>query len=116
MYIDKNGKNAFWRSHGPYLTIFEDSLANSDTLFFTFTWGFKPVQIVIDTNDPTEYTVTLNREFRPYYFRNTEFIIRRNKLIRTTGNTKFNKEKASAINMITMPLGITRTGIKLLVQ
>ena len=95
--VNKNAKTAFWRSHGPYLTSFEDSLTKSDTLLFTFTWGFKPVQIAIDSNEPTEYIITLNREFRPNYFRNAEFIIRRNKLIRTTGKTKFNKTKSDGI-------------------
>lgn len=95
--VYKNGKNVFYRSHGPFLRSFEDSLAKSDTLMFTFTWGFKPVQIAIDSNEPTEYVITLNREFRPNYFRNTEFTIRRNKLIRTIDKTKFNKTKSKGI-------------------
>ncbi len=95
--VNKNDKTVFWRSHGPYLTNFEDSINKSDTLLFTFTWGFKPIQIVIDSNEPTEYTITLNREFRPNYFRNSEFIIRRNKIIRTTDKTKFSKIKSNRI-------------------
>ncbi len=95
--INKNDKTLFWRSHGPYLTNFENSVAKFDTLFFTFGWGFKPVQIIIDNNNPVEYIVTLNREFRPNYFRNSEFTIRRNKLIRTTDKTKFSKTKRNGI-------------------
>ncbi len=93
MTIYKNGKDIFYRSHGSYLTSFQDSLVKSDTLDFIFTWGFKPVQIIIDSDKPTEYLVTLNREFRPNYFHNTEFIIHRNKLIRVTDKTKFRKTK-----------------------
>ncbi len=95
--VSKNGKTVFYRSHGPYLTSFEHTLTKSDTLMFTFTWGFKPVQIAIDSNEPTEYVITLNREFRPNYFRNTEFTIRRNKLIRTVDKTKFSKTKSKDI-------------------
>lgn len=95
--VYKNNDIAFYRSHGPFLTNFEDSLATSDTLTFTFTWGFKPVQILINDNEPTEYVVILNREFRPNYFDNTEFIIRRNKLIRLTEKTKFRKISSTGI-------------------
>lgn len=95
--VYKNNDIAFYRSHGPFLTNFEDSLATSDTLTFTFTWGFKPVQILINDNEPTEYVVILNREFRLNYFDNTEFIIRRNKLIRLTEKTKFRKISSTGI-------------------
>lgn len=95
--VSKNSKTVFWRSHGPFLTSFEDSISKSDTLSFTFTWGFKPIQIVIDSNEPTEYFMTLNREFRPKYFRNAEFTIRRNKLFRTSDKAKFHKTKNNGI-------------------
>jgi hypothetical protein len=95
--IYKNNDIIFYRSHGPFLTNFEGSLANSDTLTFTFTYGFKPVQILIDDDEPIEYIVTLNREFRPNYFHNTEFIIRRKKLIRVTDKAKFRKTKSNGI-------------------
>ena len=95
--VYKNGKIVFFRSHGPFLTSFEDSLVKSDTLMFKFTWGFKRVQIAIDSKEPTEYIITLNREFRPNYFRNTEFTIRRNKLIRISNKTKFSKTKSNGI-------------------
>lgn len=91
--VYRNNRNVFYKSHGPFLTSFEDSLAIFDTLTFNFTWGFKPIRIPIDSNEPTEYTITLNREFRPAYFRNAEFIIRRNKLIKVTDKTKFGKTK-----------------------
>ncbi len=95
MAVKKNNSFAFYRSHGPDLTFFKDSLANYDTLTFSFGWGFEPVQILIYDHVPTEYIVTLNREFRPNYFHNTEFIIRKNKLIRKTNNTQFRKIKSN---------------------
>ena len=90
--VHKNHKINFYRSHGPYLTSFKDSLSKGDTLFFSFTWGFNPVQILIDTEQPTKYLITLNREFRANYFRDSEFIIRRKKLIRATDKAKFKKQ------------------------
>ncbi|MFT3902161.1 MAG: hypothetical protein QM727_03270 [Niabella sp.] len=91
--ICKNRDIIFYRSHGPFLIFFEDSVIKSDTLTFTFAVGYDPVKILIDTNAPTEFQVTLNREFRPNYFYNTEFKIRRNKLIKVIDKTKFRKAK-----------------------
>ncbi len=95
--VYKNDKIAFYRSHGPFLTMFKASLSKADTMFFSFTWGFHPVQIPIANDKPTKYVITLNRVFRPNYFRNTAFIIRKNKLIRATDKAKFRKTKSNGI-------------------
>ena len=95
--VYNNNENIFYRSHGPFLTGFEGSVAKSDTLTFTFTYGFKPVQILIEESDPMEYIIILNREFRSKYFLNSEYIIRKRKLIRVNDKVKFRKLKSRAV-------------------
>lgn len=95
--VFKNRKTVFARPHGPLLTEFEDSSVKNDTLYFVIVSGFSSVEIPITSNIPTEYLITLNREFRPGYFQNTEFLIRRNKLIRMPDKAKFKKDKPNGI-------------------
>ncbi len=94
--VYKNSELFFYRSHGPYLTNFKDKLFKGDTLLFGFSWGFEPLEFLIVDSSTMKYTVILKREFKPNYFKNTEFIIKSKKLINKKEKAIFKMDKRNS--------------------
>ena len=89
--VYKNSKIAFYRSHGPFLNSWEGETKKLDTLTFTFTIGYRPIEIYIDSIESRDYCVTVFREIKPNYFENAMFKIRKNKLVELPIKEKYVK-------------------------
>jgi len=90
--VDKNNNLYRAIADRQYMSISE-LVQRGDTLTFYFSFGYKPVTIVIDDEKPRIYLVTVNREFRPEHFKNSKFKIRKNRLIELASGDTFKKKK-----------------------
>jgi hypothetical protein len=64
-----------------------------DTLIFSFSYGYRPLTFIITKNDNRNYNIYLQREFHSGRFKNTKFLIRRNKLVEISTNESYARIK-----------------------
>lgn len=86
MLSDSSMVSAMHRS----MNDFKHDLRNSGKLEFHF-YGFQPLEFMPDQMRNADYVITLSPEYKPGFFKGTEFILKRRKLIDKSVNAIFRK-------------------------